>query len=70
MKATVLRLIGKICNFKESSAMLCQGSGLLDHIAMMINNNGLILADRALRVIRLLAKRPSLARVNLFLFKF
>jgi hypothetical protein len=60
IKANILRLLGNLANQKETSSIITSNaSNLLDRIASTIIHEDSLMAERALRVIRLLARRPK-----------
>uniref|UniRef100_A0A915DEX8 Uncharacterized protein n=1 Tax=Ditylenchus dipsaci TaxID=166011 RepID=A0A915DEX8_9BILA len=64
-KASVLRLLGNLCTWKQSFN-LTSNANLLDRIASTIIHQEPALADKALRIVRYLSKRGCNSKVSYF----
>lgn len=64
-KSTVLRLLGNVCAFRETAPLVTSNPiGLLDRIVMSLVHEDKAVAEKAIRVVRLLSRSGGSAKVS------
>uniref|UniRef100_A0A1I8BS48 Uncharacterized protein n=1 Tax=Meloidogyne hapla TaxID=6305 RepID=A0A1I8BS48_MELHA len=61
-KTSILRLIGNLCELKETATMIALNTVLLDKVVNCLKLDEQKIAEQALRILRLLAKRSQLSK--------
>ena len=65
LKAALLRLLGSLCELKETAVLISMNKPLIGRIALCLELDDPSIFDPALRIIRFLSKRPKSTTVNI-----
>ncbi|KAI1728890.1 hypothetical protein DdX_01098 [Ditylenchus destructor] len=57
IKANILRLLGNLCMWKQTTTVVTSNAALLDRVSMSIIHEDALMADRALRIVRFLTNQ-------------
>ncbi|KAI1721658.1 hypothetical protein Ddc_08121 [Ditylenchus destructor] len=57
IKANILRLLGNLCIWKQTTTVVTSNAALLDRVSMSIIHEDSLMADRALRIVRFLTNQ-------------
>jgi hypothetical protein len=60
-----LRLIGNLCELKETAAMIALNTVLIDKVVSCLEADDQKTTEQSIRVLRLLSKRSQLSKVSL-----
>lgn len=66
VKLAVLRLIGNLCELKETATMIALNASLVDKLVNCLKLDEQKINEQSLRIIRLMAKRSQLSKVRIF----
>jgi hypothetical protein len=67
IKAALLRLLGNLCELKETAALIALNRPLMERIALCLELDNQKVVEQTIRILRLLAKRSHLSKAHSFL---